>query len=208
MEIIVQWVTQIIIFLLLATIIDLLVPATAMKKYIKLVVGLILILIFLKPLFYLFTIDIEHSLKTTINQLYQEEISTDRIENLTKIQKEDIQASQDAYILEQLSTQLKELAKEPLVKGFQTEIYKIGFIFSEEQAISYESLTEVVVYIRKADLEEGAVSIVDEIIILAEESPDEEEETNDETYPIQKLLEEVWEMKDKQLTIKWGGGTS
>lgn len=71
MDVIIQWVTQIILFVILAAIIDLLIPVDAMKKYVKLAVGLILILILLKPVFYLFDADIEQAVETSIDQLDQ-----------------------------------------------------------------------------------------------------------------------------------------
>lgn len=203
----IQWVTQIIIFLLLASIIDLLIPATAMKKYIKLVVGLILMLIFLKPIFYLFSVDIENELDSALSKVYQEEINTDSIGNLTKIKKSEIQASQDAYILEEMSTRLKEIAKAPLLDQHQVEIADIHFLFSTEQIETYEDLAEVIVYLRKSEIDEGAVSIVDDVEILADENTEEgENEANNDQ--IRELLQDVWELTDKKLTIKWGGGRS
>src|SRR5690625_7052688 len=90
-----QSVTQIIVFILLASIIDLIIPATAMKKYVNLVIGLILILIFLKPVFYLFDINIQQSLETSISQLYEEEMGEENIENLTKMQKKKNKTSKN-----------------------------------------------------------------------------------------------------------------
>ena len=92
MNLLVQWVTQILIFLLLATIIDLLIPNTSMKKYIKLVVGLIFLLIFLQPLFYLVTVDGTKTMENFIvQQLTQSEEHT-TLENSLNIQKKEIQA--------------------------------------------------------------------------------------------------------------------
>src|SRR5699024_11711137 len=112
MDMLTQWVTQIIVFILLATIIDLIITATSMKKYIKLVVGLILILIFLKPVFYLFNINIHQSLETAYSQLYEEEMENQDIEKQIKIQKKEIQTTQDAYILEEMTVKMKNLEKD------------------------------------------------------------------------------------------------
>lgn len=203
MELLIQWVTQIIIFLLLASIIDLIIPETTMKKYIKLVVGLILILIFLRPIFFLFTVDIEQSLEDSFNAFYEE--STDHsLENLIKIQKEDIQASKDAYILEQMSNQLKDIADNQLLEQFKVEITSIDFQFSSEE-VSYESLEEVIVLVEEATTEKGVVNIIDDVQInLDNELVDQEAKQG--TEQIKEMLIEIWELQDKDLTVKWGEG--
>lgn len=200
---IIQWVSQIIIFILLATIVDLLIPATVMRKYIKLVIGLILLLIFLKPIFHIFNMNIEDAIETTFSSAYKQSESGDSVENLIKMQKRDIQASQDAYILEQMASQLKEIAKDPLHEQFQLEISHIEFYFDED--ISYDNLKEVIVYVQEPTSGEGAVSKIEEVIIDTK-SPVKKQEINDKE--IVTLLTQLWEMDNKILTITWEGGTS
>lgn len=208
MDMLIQWVTQIIIFLLLAAIIDLLVPATSMKKYIKLVVGLILILILLQPIFYLFNINIQNELKSSFLQLSEESSSNESVENLIELQKNEIQGSQDAYILEQMAVQLKDLAEDPLLEEYRTEIRDIQFLFSSEEDYTFENLEEVIVYLREADEEdeEGAVDLVEDVEINTGDPVVEEEEQDSEE--IKALLREVWELRNKEVTITWEGGTS
>lgn len=206
MDIIIHWVTQIIIFLLLAAIIDLLIPKNSMKKYVKLVIGLILMLIFLKPLFYLFHFDIKNDLESSLTQLYEGETSDDSIENLIKMEKTDIQASQRAYILEQMANQLKAIANTPLIENHQVEIASIDFLFSSEQELSYEHLEEVIVYLQEPNESKGAVTEIDEVIIFSDDEVEMDHELDIDN--IKSLLKELWEIRDKRLTIKWGGGTS
>lgn len=207
-NIIIQWITQIIIFILLANIIELLLPKTAMKKYLKLVIGLILLLIFLKPVFYIFTIDIKKELGYSIFLDDHANEKPNTTESLTEIQIKEIQASQDAYILEQLSIQLKALAQEPLLEEFQAEIEVIDFSFNEKEVISYEALTEVIVYIREPDQKEGVVTIIDDISILQEESDISEINSTHDHTDIEERLLEVWELENVKLTIRWRGGPS
>ncbi len=209
MEILTQWVTQIIIFLLLASIVDLLIPATSMKKYIKLVVGLILILIFLKPLFYLFDFDAQQALERSYTQILNQQSEGERVENSIKMQKSEILESQNAYILEQTVVQLKELAKNPLQEDYQVEISDIAFPQTEhsvETELTIENLDEVIVYIAESDKEEGSVSAVDDIVISADKPV-----TNDKQVDvngIKLLLQDIWEIDTKKLTILWEGGTT
>ncbi|MGP4107306.1 stage III sporulation protein AF [Virgibacillus sp. L01] len=209
MEILTQWVTQIIIFLLLASIVDLLIPATSMKKYIKLVVGLILILIFLKPLFYLFDFDAQQALERSYSQIMNQQIEGERVESSIKMQKSEILESQNAYILEQTVVQLKELAKKPLQEDYQVEISDIKFPQTEHSAeteLSIENLDEVIVFLAESDKEEGSVSAVDDIVISTDKPV-----TNDKKVDvngIKLLLQDTWEIDTKKLTILWKGGTT
>ena len=61
MTFLMEWVAQIILFIILATIIDLLIPQSSFQKYIKLAIGLILILILLNPVFSVLNIDIREA---------------------------------------------------------------------------------------------------------------------------------------------------
>src|SRR5690625_1559278 len=150
MDFIMDWITQIIIFVLLASIIDLLVPTSAMKKYIKLVVGLILLLILLKPVFYIFQVDIQHEVETALSAITSSTGNEDSVENLADFQKTEIEERQDAYILEQMAVQLIEIAKDPLYGEYQIEITSIDFRFSEEalsRELSFESMVMDIVYV-------------------------------------------------------------
>jgi len=205
MDLLINWVTQIVIFLIIALIIDLLIPATAMKKYIKLVVGLILILIFLKPVFYLFNMNIDQSLDTAFSKLSREEVKQDSMKNSIEKQKKEIQAGQRAYILEEMAVQLKDLAKDRLKDEYQAEIVNIDFHFKPDEEPAYENLEEVIVYLgQMEDEEEGAVQTVDNIDINTD-APVEDDDEQD-VQEIKHLLLDVWEINDEKLTIIWKEG--
>jgi stage III sporulation protein AF len=208
MDALIQWVTQIIIFVLLATIIDLLMPSTSMKKYIKLIVGLILILILLKPVFYLFQIDIGSQLNRSFQQVIQQGNEGEDVKSLIEFQKSEIETSQSAYILEQMAVQLTDLAQDPLLEDYQVEITDISFLFSQEDEISFEVLDEVIVSIREIEEDgEGAVSIVEDVVINTEE-PAVTKDNEEEEKQIVSLLRDVWDLQEKELTIIWEGGAS
>ncbi len=208
MDLLIEWVKQIIVFILLASIIELIIPATAMKKYIKLVVGLILILIFLRPVFFLFDINIQQSLTESFSQLYEEETAEENMESLIKMQKKDIQASQDAYILEEMTDQLKNLAKDPLKEDYQAEINSIDFVFSDETEMAYENLEEVIVYLQEAEGGEGSVRAVEDVVINTDGPVQTEEPAPPRIEEAAVLLGDIWELDDKKVTIIWEGGAS
>ncbi|AUJ26301.1 stage III sporulation protein AF [Virgibacillus dokdonensis] len=204
MQIVIDWVTQIILFILLATVIDLVIPANSMKKYMKLVVGLILILILLKPIFYIFQIDVQRAVESSLSGVFEEMNQNNSLDNSIKTQKNEIEATQDAYILEQMAVQLKEIAEDPLHEAFQTEITDIQFQFVNGKDKTYENLDKVIVYVNELKNGEGAVRNVDDVVIYSD-SPDVSKENN-ELKDIENKLSDLWEMEQKNLILQWEGG--
>lgn len=199
----VDWVTQIIMFVLLAAVIDLLTPQTAMKKYIKLVVGLLLILILLKPIFAIFQLDMEKAVSESVLQVGREMETDQNIENLIDFQKKEIESTQHAYILEQMAVQLKEIAEVPMEEEFELSISDIDFVFQDEE-MSMESLQEVIVYVEDAD--KGVeIDEIEEVVIDTGSNKIEGEEENE---PVQELLQRLWELEEQRITIVKEGGTS
>jgi len=206
MDLLIQWVTQIVIFIILATIIDMLVPSSSMQKYVRLVAGLVLLLLLLQPIFSLFQIDINRSINASIEEVNQELEDQSSEENLTNLKKSEIEKVQDAYILEQMAVQLTELANEPLAENYQVTITDIQFTFRDNGNIAYEGLEEVIVYLDDSNSGEGATDAVDDIVIDGDTSEQAGGEEPEELGEVKELLREIWELDGQKLLIKWEGG--
>ena len=207
MAFLVEWVKQIILFILIAIIIDLILPSNTLKKYIQLVVGLILILMFLKPVFMIFQIDVSNEIQKHITS-FDEQIETDSINNLINLQKTDIQALTDAYILEEMTKQLIYEAEDPLLEEHSLEIREIVYYFQSNQERSYDSLDQMDVYVQSSEGNEEEVNTiekVEEVIIRPNEQIVQPEEN---VESIIRTLKDVWEVHDKELNIIWGEGLS
>src|SRR3954468_12137940 len=129
MEFIKEWVTNIILFVLFATMIDMLLPSSRFQKYTKMVTGLLLIAIILTPIFNLLTRDFDDMMDGISNL---EITGENRINNSMDLQKNEIQASQDAYILKQMTVQLKEDANEELMDQYGLAITNIDLVVDAE----------------------------------------------------------------------------
>jgi len=84
MHFLTEWIMNIIVFILLAMIVDMLLPSSAMKKYTKLVTGLLLIAIILTPVLKIFSQDFDSlmdqvSAKSIVNK--------NKVENLIEMKK-------------------------------------------------------------------------------------------------------------------------
>lgn len=115
-----SWISNIIIFILLATVIDMLLPSSSLQKYTKMVIGLLLIVIIITPILSLFQTNFNQILTSATLQPNQE--NENKLGNLTESKKKEIQAVQSAYILKQLANQLQEKVEEELMKKYQMKI--------------------------------------------------------------------------------------
>jgi len=198
-----EWIYQIIVFLILAAIIDLLIPSSRMQKYVRLAVGMIMMLIFLKPVFYLFNTDIEQLLKKGTQEIFVGE-KQGLLENQLEIQKREILGTQQAYISKQMAVQLKEQADPLLKQHHQAEIQDIQIGFQKGEQLTAEHISGVTVTLQEPR-EEGTVKQIDEVVIGR--IPKQKDRTHDEAA-IRTTLQKAWGLDPGQLTILWEGGTS
>ena len=94
MSLLVEWIRTIIIFILLATIINMILPNSNIQKYVKMVVGLIFIVIILNPIFKLLQSDLSETLSVFDRDTY---ITTGSLENTINEKKKEIHVRTDQY---------------------------------------------------------------------------------------------------------------
>ncbi|WP_226642478.1 stage III sporulation protein AF [Mesobacillus subterraneus] len=204
MDFIKEWITNIIIFILLATVLDMLLPNSSFQKYTKIVTGLILIAIILSPVMKLFTSDFE----TAIASMGQfNSLEDEKIKNSIEFQKKEIQASQHAYILETMAVQLKTAAEEELMEQQGMEIANIELeVNDQDQRPFPENLEYVIVHLKKAEDEGETVAVVREVEIDTN-APLPSKQTSQNTDQISSLLSEKWNVPEKSIQIMIEGGS-
>ncbi|MGG3644159.1 stage III sporulation protein AF [Bacillus gobiensis] len=199
MSFLTEWLTNIIVFILLAIVIDLLLPNSVMQKYVKMIISLLLILVLLQPIFSIFNADPE--------KIYDEltaggQAQSENIKNQLNDEKKEIQAASRAYILEQMAVQLKNEAKKPLIESNYT-IEKLDFETSS-QLNSAEDVKQIIVHLTKETEEETIPSV----------APVEIGGNENSTSPFQKKeaeamknqLAETWEVDPGKVTVILEGG--
>ncbi|UFT97737.1 stage III sporulation protein AF [Radiobacillus kanasensis] len=208
MQYIMDWVTQIILFLLIAMVIDLLLPNSSMRKYIRVVVGLLLILIFLKPVFHLFEID-TNQLLSEVMPTMDTSIEEENMKNSIELKKNEIQASQRAYILDKMAVQMENSVEEELKKDYGVAISEIKLVMDEEASeLNQETLKQVEVKLTEQDsASTGQQESIEEVVIdfgEKEEHPSERAELPSED--IKNFLTEKWELQESKLILSREGG--
>jgi stage III sporulation protein AF len=205
-----EWITNIIVFILLAIVIDLLLPNSSMQKYAKMVISLLLIIVIINPIFKIFSKDMNDILAE-----FQLGASTkeDDVKNLIELQKNEIQASQRAYILEQMAVQMKTMAKEELVQNYDVTIETI--LLSESEQVddinSQKDLQHIRVVLQRNEAEvvagQEAVEAVQSISIdTTKELPADDPEAELNSDEITAYLAKIWEVEEEKITLELEGG--
>ncbi|WP_191565264.1 stage III sporulation protein AF [Metabacillus idriensis] len=202
MSFLTEWIANIILFIMLAVIIDLLLPNSAMQKYAKMVISLLLIVIILTPIFHLLSADIN----SLVAELQSENPSNEEeIKNLIDLQKKEIQASNDAYILENMAVQLKEQAKEELVRSYDLTIKKVSLSVDESFEGNHEKLLGINVFVEAAEKGSAAIETIQPVDINSSEKSEPEKEI-DQASEIQEYLANIWEIEPEKISLKMDGG--
>lgn len=202
MSFLTEWLTTIVLFILFAIVIDMLLPSSSMQKYAKMVVSLLLIVVMLTPIFKLFKTDPEVIFEYLTKNGQSE--SAD-IKNQINSKKIEIQASQRAYILEEMAVQLKKKAEE----RFSHDEYKVGRIklTAGKKVDSEEDIKTISVYM--APSSEKTVQTVAPVHIDTDHAyVTKEAAEQKEAKQIKTQLADIWEIGSEKITVHMEGGES
>jgi stage III sporulation protein AF len=193
-----EWVTNIIIFVLLATVIDMLLPNTNLQKYTKIVTGLLLIAIILTPVLKLISKDFETALQSI--PIF-EETEEKNMENLIELKKKEIQASQRAYILETMAVQLKEGTEEELMDQFGLKVANIDITLDETTKQSFpDNLQKVIVQLKQSEQEANVVEVIQPVEINTNQ-PSQTKRLTAQSEEITSLLAEKWNVSEGAIEV-------
>jgi stage III sporulation protein AF len=203
MDFLKEWVTNIILFILLATVIDMLLPNSSIQKYTKMVTGLLLIAIILTPVLKLISEDFE----TTMSSIPSYQAPGEKnMKNSIELKKKEIQASQHAYILEEMAVQLKKDVKEELMNQYGLEIEKIDLAVNEESDKAFpENLQKVTVLLKQPDSGTKTVEAIKQIDINTER-PLPSAGSTEETKKIASFLSQKWKVTEETVEVSVEGG--
>lgn len=107
------WLKKIILVVLLGAFLDLVLPNTSLQRYVKMVMGLILLLTIISPVFALFSLS-QDDLALRLDQ-YQKELDKPADEEWKRITDKLLKHQDDqvtAYVREQVSASVKESVKQ------------------------------------------------------------------------------------------------
>ncbi|HEO8418701.1 TPA: stage III sporulation protein AF [Yersinia enterocolitica] len=204
MNFITEWVTNIILFILLATVVDMLLPNSTFQKYAKMVAGLLLITVILTPVFKLISSDFEAVFTASASG----ESEQKNMNNSIELRKREIQASLDEYTLNKMAVQLKEDANEELIANYGMEINSIQLSIDKEKDVGFPAnLTEMVIHMKESKDPQNVVEAVSPVRIDTQQPLlDKNESKQMDTESIISFLSEKWEVRDDAIVIMYEGG--
>ena len=206
MSFITEWVTNIILFVLLATVVDMLLPNSTFQKYAKMVAGLLLITVILTPVFKL----VNHNFEDVVESAAFKTTDDKNIKNSIEMQKKEIQASLDEYTLNKMAVQMKEEANKELVDQYGVEIETLSITVDHNSEKSFpENLEKLVISLKQGNGEqnENAVEVVKSVEINTQNpNSSESEQIQVDTESITSFLANKWDVKDENIDIVTEGG--
>ncbi|PFG05755.1 stage III sporulation protein AF [Bacillus sp. es.034] len=203
MSFLTDWITNIIIFVLLATVIDMLLPSSNMQKYAKIVTGLLLITIILTPLFKLMSTDFDE----VMNSIELNGPSQNKsMENEIEMKKKEIQASQRAYILEQMAVQMKHEAEKEMMDEHGKVIEKVTIQADDVENLP-DSITGVTVIVKEKESEKDSTIETVQNVEIDTGSETSKKTSDEDTSQLATLLAEQWNLTPDKIIITVEGGT-
>jgi stage III sporulation protein AF len=172
-----NWMTQLFLFLILATLVDWMVPSSEIKKYVRLALAFVFMTVLLKPLVPIVNMMNQNPSSLEINS----EPLKEKYDSKIELRKKEIEKMSRAYIEEEAETQLKTKVNSQLKKDWGMEILSINVRFDSRQAHSQE-VKEVSVKMKSLSGKKIAL-------------------TSKVQLAIQKLLADSWELEPEKLII-------
>ncbi|RCW65404.1 stage III sporulation protein AF [Saliterribacillus persicus] len=196
-----NWILDIVMFIILAILIDLLLPNSKMKKYVQFVLGIILIVIFLTPLFKVFDIDVSTAVTSSIDEIMFEinkESSLIQIEN----KKSEIEKAHHAYVLKEMVVHMNESVEEGLKDEYMLQIEDMNIETKKDAPLSEESIEKITIIL--ISYQNETINDIPEVDININNSNlDKREKEPKHAEEIKEYLASQWEIEKEILELRW-----
>jgi stage III sporulation protein AF len=199
MQIVIEWAANILIFILFAMMIDLLLPSSNMQKYVKMVVGLILLLLMLSPVLELLSI---HPDRLIASIIPERESQQEMMKNEIEMKKKEIQASQRAYILEQMAVQMKNQVDEELMKEYGLSVEDVSLQTKEKENLQIPGDIEAIEVVLVTQEKMGEIQPV---VIDTSKPINEPNHVHQLEKEIRIFLATKWEVDENKIAVQVRG---
>ncbi|MBB5173078.1 stage III sporulation protein AF [Texcoconibacillus texcoconensis] len=229
MSFVTEWIAQLIFLVLFATILELLLPNSQLQRYVRLVIGLIILVVMLQPVFYVFQMSADEWLDSLDEWSgVGEENSADWS---MEEQKSEIESNQLAYISEQMAVQLQKQANDQeVLDEMDKHVTDVSIVLAptlieedENDVLGNIEMIEVTVSDTSAEgedsgNEDGEIQKIEKVetvkVDTSQSFTEEGSETKgrgedgDKKDLIRKRLEDVWQIPSERITVVGKGESS
>lgn len=193
-----EFATSLIVFSLVATTLEMLIPNSNFKKYVQFVIGLILIVLIFSPISKLLKTDFSDDVLKNISNF--ETASLDTIASEVETQKNEIFEANKEYILSEFSTALMQTANEELVQKFNYSIVELQVeLIDENSEVDYENIKEINVRITTNESSESVLPV--KKVRIGEEVKEVTKQETRDLREVQKFLIKTWELEDSDIAV-------
>ncbi|MFT8871089.1 MAG: stage III sporulation protein AF [Sporolactobacillus sp.] len=197
------WVSQLVVIVLFAVILELLLPAGTYQKYVRLVVGLVLIVALLDPLIALFHMNPSDFLP----HIESSQAESDWLTSQTNRQKKEIEQQQDAYIQKQMAVQMKEQVKEGLRDRYGVKIEKLS-LSARQDGQDQLVVRRVTVSLVNAKADAATFREVEPVTINVEkeQAQPKQGKRKADIKHIRAFLAQQWQLDERLVWVAGGEG--
>jgi stage III sporulation protein AF len=199
MALLTEWISHIVIFMLLAMIVDMLLPDSGMRKYVKLVTGFLFIAVVITPVFKLFSTDAEALFSSFP---VQGELSEKYLEEKTEEKKKEIETSKHAYILKQMAVQMKESAEKEMMDRYGMIITDISIKSEPGQEDIAENIQKITVVLAPAEKTKEIEKVKEVMVDLGQEPSGRASRPADD---IITMLSQHWDIPAEKIEVTGEG---
>lgn len=200
-----DWLKQIILLVLVATFLDMLLPSNALEKYVKLVMGLLILMAILSPVFTLL------SEKLNITQLAffegKEVVATaPQMSSLTNIEEQanQLRQKQDQLIQQKTEQSMETWIKTHIPNRFAMEVVSADVVAQFTTETPHITKVHLVIKEKSTGTNlEQKVNPVQEVSI--HQSPDPVTANpvpNEKQQQIQSFIQQTWNLMPEQVEIQ------
>jgi stage III sporulation protein AF len=208
MEFLSEWMRGLILIIFLAVALDMILPNNAMQRYVKLVMGLLIILLMLSPLLKFYGTSIYEMDFTLDKMLAQDGKGLPSLEQIEQ-KGMDLQERQAGMTIGQWKAMVAESVKRSIEKSHQVTVDKVEMRVTEDDAGRPTAIEQLEVVVMPKQ-EKGAVKPVEEvkpvIIGKAEDggSRSASAKADDEsTSAIVTQLSEEYQVPKTKISVIW-----
>jgi stage III sporulation protein AF len=205
MSVVYDWIKQIILLIMLATILEMLLPNDSFRRYIKMVIGLVLIVALLSPVMKIFNMPVDEIL-----QQIAPPSSEDPIKNSLNNNKKVIDANLNSYIQQQTAVQMKNYVQKELMDQFQLSIKKVVPTIDPESTDSPVVAVSVLLGQAKTGKSDQSARVepVKEVTVnvTGDENVQPQKKTTSSEYKeVRSFLAKKWGLSQSKISIQMEG---
>ncbi|HLR41866.1 MAG TPA: stage III sporulation protein AF [Pseudogracilibacillus sp.] len=189
MQFLTEWIMQIITFIFIGVIAQMIIPTNAYKKYVQMIIGLLMLFILIKPIMFFLQMDMTRELEQINHSLFGNiESSTNSFENIA------LEDERDAYIWNEVKNSMMQEANEQLSET-DLEVMDMSFLFDETS----DEINLISVQLRKEN--EPTSEQIEPVTIYIHK--DEQKPLVENSQQIKTKLADIWQMDQGLIQIDW-----